>query len=75
MNLLSTGVFGVFILHTTKYQIPWRNEFAHDVYLNYGYVGIVLLSLCILLICLLISIPGSRAIKYVIAQINIKEFR
>lgn len=68
INLLATGVFGVFILHTTKYLILWRNEFAHDVYLNFGYVGIVLLSLCILLVCLLISIPGYRAIKYIIGK-------
>lgn len=75
INYLASGVFGVFILHTTKYMIPWRNDFTHDVYLNYGYGGVLLLSLSVLLICLLISIPGSMAIKYIIAHINIKKLR
>ena len=75
INLLATGVFGVFILHTTKYMIPWRNEFAHNVYLNYGYVGIILFSLCVLFSCLLITVPGSKVIKKIIGRINLPQYR
>lgn len=75
INLLATGVFGVFILHTTKYMIPWRNEFAHNVYLNYGYVGIILFSLCVLVSCLLITVPGSKVIKKIIGRINLPQYR
>lgn len=63
INYLASGVFGVFILHTTKYMIPYRNDITHDVYLNYGYVGIIALSVIILFAGLIISVPGAKAVN------------
>ena len=53
INLVSKGVFGIFVLHTTKYIIPVRNQFAHLVY-----NGIILMSLMIFLICSAMTFPG-----------------
>lgn len=75
INSMASGVFGVFILHTTKYMIPYRNDMTHDVYLNYGYVGIVVLSLIILLAGLIISVPGSKAIRFVMNKNYISTFK
>lgn len=63
INHLASGVFGVFILHTTKYMIPYRNDITHDVYLNYGYAGIIALSVVILFAGLIISVPGANAVN------------
>lgn len=63
INYLASGVFGVFILHTTKYMIPYRNDITHDVYLNYGYAGIIALSVIILFAGLIISVPGAKAVN------------
>lgn len=72
INLLATGVFGVFILHTTKYIIPVRNEFAHNIYVCYGYFGIVLLSAIIFASSLALSIPISSIVKVITSKIHEK---
>ena len=67
INRISTGVFGVFVLHTTIHLIPIRNEFAHFVYSNYGYWGILGLTIIIFLICLGLAIPCSKMISKAVA--------
>lgn len=67
INRISTGVFGVFVLHTTVHLIPIRNEFAHFVYSNYGYWGILGLAIIIFLICLGLAIPCSKMISKAVA--------
>lgn len=67
INRISTGVFGVFVLHTTVHLIPIRNEFAHFVYSNYGYWGILGLTIIIFLICLGLAIPCSKMISKAVA--------
>ena len=71
INYLASGVFGVFILHTTKYMIPFRNDITHDVYMNYGYIGIIALSVIILLAGLIISVPGAKAVQLVLNKIKV----
>ena len=71
INYLASGVFGVFILHTTKYMIPFRNDITHDVYLNYGYIGIIALSVIILFAGLIISVPGAKAVQLVLNKIKV----
>lgn len=71
INYLASGVFGVFILHTTKYMIPFRNDITHDVYLNYGYIGIIALSVIILFAGLIISVPGAKVVQLVLNKIKV----
>lgn len=75
INYISKGVFGIFVLHTTKFIIPVRNEYAHQIYLEYGYSGIITMAFLILLICIAITIPGVRITKWIsdMASITIKK--
>lgn len=63
VNKLSTGVFGVYVLHTTIHLIPIRNDFANGIYAEWGYWGLIVLTVIIFVICSAISIPCSRVIK------------
>lgn len=69
INTVSKGVFGVFVLHTTIHLIPIRNELAHTVYVEYGYLGIFTLAIIIYTICLAIAIPCSNMISKIISTI------
>lgn len=69
INNISKGVFGVYILHTTTHIIPLRNEFAHNIYTEYGYCGIVSLSLLIFIVCIGCAIPCSRLINRYLTRI------
>lgn len=69
INRISTGVFGVFVLHTTIHLIPIRNELAHTVYVEYGYWGIFTLAIIIYTVCLAIAIPCSNMISKIISTI------
>lgn len=56
INILATCVFGVFLLHTTPYVIPLRNEITSIVYKQFGYSGIfvevliLFVALCVITI-------------------------
>lgn len=65
INLVSKGVFGVFVLHTTKIIIPVRNEYTHLIYQDYGYCGIVVLAIVIFLFCSAITVPGVKVTKWI----------
>ena len=52
-------------------MIPFRNDITHDVYLNYGYIGIIALSVIILLAGLIISVPGAKAVQLVLNKIKV----
>lgn len=56
VNFLATSVFGIYILHTTKFIIPWRNVIAHNIYVHNGYCGLVVLAIAIFIICGLIGL-------------------
>ncbi|MBR4326092.1 MAG: hypothetical protein IKP73_11265 [Bacteroidales bacterium] len=57
INLLATGVFGTFILHTTPYLIPVRNDYTHRVFEQYGYTGVfVVCCLLFAVYCLLFAV-------------------
>ncbi len=53
INILATGVFGTFILHTTPYVIPVRNEYTHTKFQQYGYTGVFV-------VCCLFSVGINR---------------
>lgn len=67
VNSISTGMFGVFVLHTTVHLIPIRNDFAHSIYCEYGYWGIVCLAILLFFVCLVIAIPCSRIVSNVVS--------
>lgn len=72
INRISTGVFGVFVLHTTIHIIPIRNVFAHFIYSQYGYLGILGLTIIIFLLCLVLSIPCSKMISKAVTAFGMK---
>lgn len=51
INILATGVFGTFILHTTPYVIPVRNEFTHTIFQQYGYIGVFVVCCLLFVVC------------------------
>lgn len=60
VNILATGVFGTFILHTTPFLIPVRNEYTHRIFEQYGYYGVFVESCLLFVICGLLSVPISK---------------
>lgn len=70
INLLATGVFGTFILHTTYYVVPFRNEIASKCYSAYGYFGIAGMVVGILLVCLPLSVVINRFNAFLVSRIT-----
>lgn len=68
VNDMSKSVFGVFVLHTTIHLIPIRNEFAHNIYLEYGYFGIFSLTIAVFVVCMSIALPCSLLINKLMAR-------
>ena len=66
VNTLATGVFGIFVLHTTTYMIPLRNDFSHSLYIDYGYGGLVLFGIMIFVLGTIISVPGAKIVTFLI---------
>ena len=59
VNMLATGVFGTFILQTTPFLIPVRNEYTHSVFEQYGYVGVFVVCCLLYVVCCMLSVPVS----------------
>ena len=51
INFIATSIFGIYILHTTKFVIAWRNAIAHDTFINDGYFGLFIMGVAIFVIC------------------------
>ena len=60
INLIATGMFGVFLLHTTPYVIPFRNNVTSVVYSQMGYSGILVEILVLLVVLTIISIVVNK---------------
>ena len=60
INILATGVFGTFILHTTPYVIPVRNEYTHTIFQQYGYTGVFVVCCLLFVVCCLFSVGVNR---------------
>lgn len=60
INIIATGMFGVFLLHTTGEARPIWMHYATKVYVSYGYFGILSLAFTMLLIMTVISVPIER---------------
>ncbi len=56
INILAKGVFGTFLLHTTPYVIPFRNETASFIFEDYSYRGLFILTILIWGIGIILSI-------------------
>lgn len=60
INVFATGVFGTFILHTTPYVIPVRNEYTHMIFQQFGYMGVFVACILLFFVCCLLSIFVNR---------------
>ncbi len=69
VNLIATGVFGIFLLHTTPYVQPYRNSITNEIYSSYGYIGILFEVLFLFMILCIISIGINKMNLPIIALI------
>ena len=72
INLIATGMFGVFLLHTTPYVIPFRNEVTSMVYSQLGYSGIFIEMLALFVILCGISIGINRCNEKIVKKADYK---
>lgn len=70
INLFATGIFGVFLLHTPPVIQPIRNNFAHHIFINNGYIGIIVLALILLIVLTCISIFIEKINKTIVTYID-----
>lgn len=74
VNWFATGVFGVFLLHTTPFMIPFRNSFTQGVFSQYGYYGVVVEAFAILFVGGIMSVYinnfGSRLTRFVSSKLE-----
>lgn len=61
INSFATGVFGVFILHTTPLVIPIRDAIANSVFHHHSYWGLLVMGLILFIVCIFVSLPISKA--------------
>lgn len=57
INNIAKCTFPVFLLHTGITIQPIRNMFGHEVYVSFGYGGLLILSVIIFITCSLIAFP------------------
>lgn len=67
VNVIATSMFGVFLLHTTPYVIPFRNEMTSVVFQEYSYFGLFVEVILIMIVCCGISLVLNKVTKPVIA--------
>ncbi len=66
VNVVATGMFGVFLLHTTPFVIPFRNEVTAQIFADYSYFGILVESIAIMVVCCVIALTFNQITKPVI---------
>lgn len=69
VNIVATAMFGVFLLHTTPYVIPFRNEVTSVLFYQTGYVGIICEALLIIIVCGIIAVLINKVNKFVVNHI------
>lgn len=72
INILASSTLGVFLLHTTTIIRPYRDAFANNVFLQYGYLGAIVLAIMIFSICSIVSLIVEK-VKKSINLIKIKK--
>jgi len=55
INRIASLTFPVFLLHTGVAIQPFRNAFSHSVYVGYGYIGVLVLTLTLFATCGIIA--------------------
>ena len=60
VNIIATGMFGVFLMHTPPEIIPLRNKISSSIFLQYGYLGIFVEVSILFAILTIIAIPTER---------------
>lgn len=69
INVIATGMFGVFLLHTTPFVISYRNEVTSLTFTYYSYVGILIEALVIMVVCCTIALLLNKITKPIIGYI------
>lgn len=69
INIIATGMFGVFLLHTPPEIIPIRNVYSAQIFENYGYVGIFVETIVLFIVLTLIAVTverfNNKALKFI----------
>ena len=73
INNIAKCTFPVFLLHTGITIQPIRNMFGHEVFVSFGYFGLLILAILIFIICSLIAFPieGLKSNLYAHLKTNI----
>lgn len=69
VNVIATGMFGVFLLHTTPFVIPFRNEVTSLIFADYSYTGILMFSFVIMAVCCAIALLLNKITKPIIGYV------
>ena len=72
INIVATGVFGIFLLHTTPAVIPFRNAVSSVIFSNYSYWGILVETLAIMFFGCVISLLLNNVNWPIIKHVNDK---
>lgn len=57
INIIATGMFGVFLMHTPPEIIPIRNAYSFQIFQTYGYLGIFAEVIILFMVLTLIAVP------------------
>jgi hypothetical protein len=66
INLLATGMFGVFLMHTPPEIISIRNTFSSHIFQNFSYAGIFTEAICLFIILSIIAVPIEQINKRIL---------
>lgn len=69
INLIATGMFGVFLMHTPPEIIPIRNAISSHMFQSNGYFGIFTEIICLFIILSLIAVPIEQINKRILQVI------
>lgn len=69
INIIATGMFGVFLLHTTPFVIPFRNEVTSQIFADYSYAGILIEACVIMAVSCVISLLLNKITKPIIGYV------
>lgn len=75
INLIASGMFGVFLIHTTPYIIPFRNAITYNIFEEYAYWGIFVEACVILVAGFFIAIVVNKISSPIIRILADRSFK
>lgn len=70
INLIATGMFGVFLMHTPPEIIPIRNAKTAVIYASYNYLGIFIEAILLFFILTLVTVPIEYVNKKILKSVH-----